>query len=100
MVKNTKLPATFSKYAGNDLTSRAAADGCQHLGLYYQPWYQFTDPEGMDGLVGHGRDRTIDRVRAQRASYHYAMSAKLGAMYQTSFSKCIAMQDSPFYRKQ
>ncbi|EYC01479.1 hypothetical protein Y032_0107g3827 [Ancylostoma ceylanicum] len=26
----------------------------------------------MDGLVGHERDRTIDRVHAQRASYHCA----------------------------
>ncbi|EYC16819.1 hypothetical protein Y032_0032g2511 [Ancylostoma ceylanicum] len=27
-------------------------------------------PRGMDGLVVHGRDRTIYRVHAQRASYH------------------------------
>ncbi|EYC21902.1 hypothetical protein Y032_0018g3596 [Ancylostoma ceylanicum] len=33
-------------------------------------WYQFTDYGGMACLVGRGRDRTIDRVRAQRASYH------------------------------
>ncbi|EYB96546.1 hypothetical protein Y032_0149g2700 [Ancylostoma ceylanicum] len=30
----------------------------------------------MDGLVGHGRDRIIDRVRAQRASYHCATCAR------------------------
>ncbi|EYC21143.1 hypothetical protein Y032_0020g239 [Ancylostoma ceylanicum] len=40
-------------------------------------WCQFTDPGGMDGLVGHGRDRTIDRVRAQRASYHCTTRALL-----------------------
>ncbi|EYC28878.1 hypothetical protein Y032_0007g3475 [Ancylostoma ceylanicum] len=26
----------------------------------------------MNGLVRHGRDRTIDNVRTQRASYHFA----------------------------
>ncbi|EYC16373.1 hypothetical protein Y032_0034g2959 [Ancylostoma ceylanicum] len=29
----------------------------------------------MDGLVGRERDRTIDRVRAQLASYHCATRA-------------------------
>ncbi|EYC13527.1 hypothetical protein Y032_0043g766 [Ancylostoma ceylanicum] len=29
----------------------------------------------MDGLVGHERDRTIYRSRAQRASYHCAIRA-------------------------
>ncbi|EYC09997.1 hypothetical protein Y032_0058g2931 [Ancylostoma ceylanicum] len=24
------------------------------------PWYQYTDPEEMEGLVGLGRDRTMD----------------------------------------
>ncbi|EYC30214.1 hypothetical protein Y032_0005g2514 [Ancylostoma ceylanicum] len=33
-------------------------------------------PRGMDGMVGHGRDRTIDRVRVQRASYHCATRAQ------------------------
>ncbi|EYB93863.1 hypothetical protein Y032_0178g678 [Ancylostoma ceylanicum] len=40
-------------------------------------WYQFTDPGGVDGLVGHGRDRTIDRVRTQGVSYHCATRAQI-----------------------
>ncbi|EYC12028.1 hypothetical protein Y032_0048g1571 [Ancylostoma ceylanicum] len=31
---------------------------------------------GMDSLIGHGRDRTIGRLRAQRASYHCATRAR------------------------
>ncbi|EYC12861.1 hypothetical protein Y032_0045g1128 [Ancylostoma ceylanicum] len=43
------------------------------LGLVGTNSYQFADPGGMDGLVGHGRDRTLERGRAQRDSYHCAI---------------------------
>ncbi|EYC43595.1 hypothetical protein Y032_0488g2357 [Ancylostoma ceylanicum] len=43
-------------------------------------WFQSTDPGGMDDLFGHGRDRTMDRVRARRASYHCATTPEKKAM--------------------
>ncbi|EYC29312.1 hypothetical protein Y032_0006g2906 [Ancylostoma ceylanicum] len=34
---------------------------------FHTLWYKSTDPGGLDGWVGHGRDRTINRVPALQA---------------------------------
>ncbi|EYC26103.1 hypothetical protein Y032_0011g1561 [Ancylostoma ceylanicum] len=42
---------------------------------------------GMDGLVGHGRDQTMDHVRAQRAAYHCTTHAHIIEVTTSNFEE-------------